>query len=116
MSNDRNASLADGTNPDSSANKAEFADHILTTPFEQKTASEAITADDLPEIRKVGRYLLYAPCALGFGILVGVTLLAIGLARDMALPLGNLCAFFAFLALRDIEKDAFVRARKGMRA
>jgi hypothetical protein len=30
--NGQNASLVDGTEPDSTANKAEFSDHILATP------------------------------------------------------------------------------------
>lgn len=75
-----------------------------------------VRENEYPHLRKVGRYLFYAPCALGFGLLAGVTLLALGIARDLAMPLGNLCAFFAFLALRDIEKNAFIRARKGMDA
>lgn len=102
MPNGRNASVADGTNGDSTANKAEFADHNLTT--------------DYPHLRKVGRYLFYAPCAFGLGTSLGVALLAVGVARDLAVPTGNLAAFFAFLALRDIEKNAFIRARKGMDA
>lgn len=31
MLNGKNASVADGTEPDSTANKAEFSDHILAT-------------------------------------------------------------------------------------
>jgi len=66
---------------------------------------------EYPHIRKVGRYLFYVPCALGFGSLIGVALIKFGVLRDIAIPMANICSFAAFLALRDIEKNAEKRAR-----
>jgi len=62
-------------------------------------------------IRKVGRYAFYTPCALGFAILVAILLGNVGFsdrwARETVVPV----FFVAFLVLRDLEKNAEIRAR-----
>lgn len=75
-----------------------------------QTDSLGLAGAEYPHLRKVGRYAFYAPCALGLGLLIGVGLMFAGINRDWATSAGNLCAFIAFLALRDIEKNAEKRA------
>jgi len=61
-------------------------------------------------IRKVGRYLFYAPCALGLAVLVAAVVAVMGIAPDTAKEVIFPVFFVAFLALRDIEKNAEARA------
>lgn len=61
---------------------------------------------DIPHIRKLGRYLFYFPCALGFGLLLSISAHLAGVSEEVSKSLFMPLFFVAFLTLRDIEKNA----------
>lgn len=64
---------------------------------------------EIPHIRKLGRYLFYFPCALGFGFLTAFTGHIIGLPEEFSKQLIFPLFLVAFLSLRDLEKNAELR-------
>jgi len=68
----------------------------------------------IPHLRQVGRYLFYMPCAFGLALLVTITLIEIGVNREWAKEAIMPVALAAFLALRDLEKNAEARARAAL--
>lgn len=66
---------------------------------------------EYPHIRKTGRYLFYAVCAIGAGVIVSLATAAF-FARDVAIQIVGPVSIAAFIALRDLEKNAEARGRK----
>ena len=64
---------------------------------------------DYPHTRKLGRYLFYFPCAMGFGFLVAFTALSLGMPEKFSKQLIFPLFVVAFLSLRDLEKNAELR-------
>lgn len=73
-------------------------------------AENTTVGPTFPHIRKVGRYAFYLPCAFGLGILVAALLHAAGISHDFAREAVFPVCLVAFLALRDLEKNAEARA------
>lgn len=68
--------------------------------------------DELPNLRRVGRYAFYAPCAFGFAILAAALLIsAFGMKKEWVRQAIGPVFVVAFLALRDLEKNAEARGR-----
>lgn len=65
---------------------------------------EPSITDEIPYIRKVGRYLFFAVCAVGISLEAFALFRHLGVVRDIALMAGNVCGFACFLALRDMSK------------
>lgn len=66
---------------------------------------------DYPHIRKTGRYLFYAVCAIGAGVMASLVM-AVFFARDVAIQMVGPVSIAAFIALRDLEKNAEARGRE----
>lgn len=67
--------------------------------------------DEYPLTRKVGRYGFYLICACSVAM-IGTALIArTGVSDDFARSLVTPISIIIFIALRDIEKNAFKRAR-----
>ena len=62
--------------------------------------------EDIPQIRKVGRYLFYAICALGVSMIVYAGCYWLELPSWFRQNAANLAMIVSFLALRDIDKNA----------
>lgn len=58
----------------------------------------------LPNVRKIGRYAFFAPCAFGFGAIIAVLTIKLGIDRDVANTIASVVTVAAFLALRDMSK------------
>jgi len=65
---------------------------------------------EYPYIRKTSRYLFYAICSIGFSIIVTLPASAF-IARDVIMQLIGPISIAAFLALRDLEKNAEARGK-----
>lgn len=67
-------------------------------------------SDELPHVRKVGRYLFYGLCSFGFSLLFHAVCRKTGLPNWLTEYIGTAAMFIAFMALRDMEKNADARA------
>lgn len=62
--------------------------------------------EEVPYIRKVGRYLFFAVCAFGCSLIGYAAGMRFGFNADVARMLGTAAMLASFLALRDMDKNA----------
>lgn len=70
--------------------------------------------NEIPNVRKVGRYAFFAVCAFGVSVVAGVPLILCGASREIVHQAASLVGIVSFLALRDMSKqwDAALYARR----
>lgn len=68
-----------------------------------RTAAREADWRELPDIRKVGRYLFFALCAYGIGMVSYAAVRGLGLSRDAGILAASVAEVAAFLALRDMS-------------
>jgi len=62
-------------------------------------------AEEIPYVRKTGRYAFFALCAFGVSLQGFAAALACGLSRDISGMVANAAFIAAFLVLRDMSRN-----------